>query len=136
MQATSVIAVLIVVVFSTTVHADDPCLHFEPAVVSLTGKLVRQTFASPPNFESIPTGDTAETYWFIELATPACVSGNPADIMNRADALDVKMVQLVLSGDQYATHSSLVGKAVTATGSLFSALSGHHHTQVLLRSYP
>jgi hypothetical protein len=43
---------------------------------------------------------------------------------------NVRQVQLVL--DQKDCDKALLGKRVVATGSLFGAHTGHHHTPVLL----
>ena len=45
---------------------------------------------------------------------------------------DVGSIQLVLAPDAYAAYKELVGKRVVASGTLFGAITGHHHTPVLL----
>jgi hypothetical protein len=37
-----------------------PCLSYEPAVVTLSGTLVRKTFPGPPNYKSVKKGDKPE----------------------------------------------------------------------------
>jgi hypothetical protein len=37
-----------------------------------------------------------------------------------------------LAPDAYAAYKELVGKRVVASGTLFGAITGHHHTPVLL----
>jgi hypothetical protein len=44
----------------------------------------------------------------------------------------VGRIQLVLSPDAYAAYKELVGKRVVVSGTLFGAITGHHHTPVLL----
>ena len=41
--------------------------------VAFTGKISRETFPGPPNYESIDDGDTPETYWILTINTPRCV---------------------------------------------------------------
>jgi Domain of unknown function (DUF4431) len=109
-----------------------PCLSFEPAVESINGRLVRKTFAGPPNYESVKAGDQAETGWYVALAQPVCFTGTPGDEANGKDVAEVKLVQLVLTQDEYKTHAALVGKNVKVTGTFFAWQTGHHHTPVLL----
>ena len=109
------------------------CLEYEPATISLKGKLVRRTFPGPPNYESVASGDASETYWLLELERPICVNGKPNQDTPEADpAKDVREVQLMVAPEMYKTRRSLVGGLVVATGSLYHGISGHHHTEVLL----
>jgi hypothetical protein len=45
---------------------------------------------------------------------------------------NVRRVQLVLDQTAYERYKALLGRKVVATGSLFGANTGHHHTPVLL----
>src|ERR1041384_7028204 len=99
------------------------CLDYEPSVVVLSGTIVRQTFPGPPNYESVARGDSAERIWILRLARPIC--------LNVADRYDIhesgqKQLQLVLKPEFYKRFSHLVGKRVTATGTVFHAYTGHH----------
>ncbi|HEV7715064.1 MAG TPA: hypothetical protein VGO53_05695, partial [Steroidobacteraceae bacterium] len=38
--------------------------------ILVTGALSRETFAGPPNYESVDKGDKAETYWILTLREP------------------------------------------------------------------
>jgi hypothetical protein len=110
----------------------EPCLQFEPAVTSIVGKLSRRTLPGPPNYESVKAGDAPETYWFVTPARPLCVRGTPADDLNRADVANVATVQLILLHDEYKTHARMIGRSVKVTGTLSTAITGHHHTPVVL----
>jgi hypothetical protein len=46
----------------------------------------------------------------------------------------IRRIQLVFHGEDrpYEKYKSLVGRRVDATGQLFGAHTGHHHTEVLL----
>lgn len=105
------------------------CLDYEPAVVSLSGTLVRQIFPGPPNYKSVAHGDAAERVWILRLRKPICV--------NVADHFDIhengqKQVQLVLEPERYKRFRNLVGKQVTVMGTLFHAHTAHHHKKLLL----
>lgn len=108
------------------------CLSYEPAVVSLKGTLVRKTFPGPPNYESVSKGDAAETYWLLRLAQPICVDANTKEPDLGGPHTDLRLIQLVVKPQVYKNKAALVGKSVVASGTLFEAITGHHHTPVLL----
>lgn len=111
--------------------AAPPCLdHAGPH--SLTGVLVAHTFPGPPNFESIKAGDRPERYWLLRLPRPICVNADPTDADTGAGAKDVREIQLTLKPEDFTRYRPLLGKPVTAAGDFISAITGHHHTPILL----
>ncbi|WP_374511759.1 DUF4431 domain-containing protein [Niveibacterium sp.] len=118
------------VLCADTANAAQQCLKYEPAVVSLSGKLVQKTFPGPPNFESVENGDRAETRYHLQLDPSICTRAAKDD--DAGDHDGVSELQLVLSGPQYDAQRPKLGARVTLSGSLFEAHSGHHHTPVLL----
>jgi hypothetical protein len=108
------------------------CLAYEPATVSLRGRIIRRTFPGPPNYESVKRGDQPETYWILHLDAPVCVTAS-AD--NDAES-GVKDIQLILPPAGYARFRKFVGQSirVDVRGKLLHAISGHHHTPVLLEA--
>jgi len=124
---------LVALALSSAIAEPQPCLPFEPAVTTIVGKLIRRTLPGPPNYESIKTGDAPETYWFVIPARPFCVRGTPGDDLNRADVANVSTVQLILLHDEYKTQAHLMGQSVKVTGTLSTAITGHHHTPVVLQ---
>lgn len=111
-------------------RANPTCQAYEPAQVTIEGVIERKTFAGPPNYENIESGDRAETYWILNLKSPICVDG-PPDELNSPER-DVSQIQLVLKREHYERFAQLVGRRARAAGTLFHAISGHHHTSVLL----
>ena len=109
-----------------------PCLSYEPAVVTLSGTLVRKTFPGPPNYESIKKGDNPETSWFLDLPESVCVNEDKTKPDLNPKQIGVHEMQLVLQPEQYQRHKGMVGRKVLATGTLFGEHTGHHHTPVLL----
>jgi hypothetical protein len=107
-----------------------PCLPYEPAVVSLRGFLERRDYPGPPNYESIRGGDRKETAWLLRVEKPTCTQASN-DPLN-PERLGINLVQLVLPDGGYTQYASLVQRHVVATGQLFGAHTGHHHTDVLL----
>ncbi|MBY0239311.1 MAG: DUF4431 domain-containing protein [Burkholderiaceae bacterium] len=101
-------------------------------MVELHGILTKHTFPEQPNYESIARGDAPATYFFVTPHTPFCVTGGGTD--TEPAAPHVTQVQLVFTGksDAYKKLRPYLGKTVVCTGVLFSAISGHHHSPVVL----
>ena len=108
------------------------CLSYEPSVVALHGVLIRKTFAGPPNYSDIRKGDKAETSLFLNLDWPVCVNVDKSEPDLNPSRKNISRVQLVLEVGTYGRYGALLGKTVLATGTLFGAHTGHHHTPVLL----
>lgn len=110
-------------------RAAEPCLPYEPAVVTLTGKLVERTYPGPPNYASVEAGDEPETHYYLALAKPICTTAGGE--LEPAQS-GVKEVQLVLENEGYARLRAMLGKTVTLSGTMFARHTGHHHAPVLL----
>lgn len=106
------------------------CLAYETDGVRLTGTISKKTFPGPPNYESIRRGDEPETYWILHLARPICTTASADDDAERG----VTDIQLILTPKQYALYKKFIGRKarLTVTGKLLHAITGHHHTQVLM----
>jgi hypothetical protein len=108
------------------------CLSYEPASVTLTGRVSLKVFPGRPNYESIKEGDEPEPAWILHLTKSICVKADGKDEFNVA-VEDVSDIHLVLRGKQFSQLKSARRKgAVTLTGRLFHALTGHHHADVLM----
>lgn len=115
----------------SAVANSEQCVSYKNTEIS--GTLYTETFAGPPNYESIADGDKPETYFLLRLAKPACVDGGAGANELEENFTDIKDIQLVLNGE--STYESLrksLGKFVKCNGNLFSAHTGHHHTEILL----
>ena len=109
--------------------ASAQCLKYEPTIVSVSGTIVRRTYPGPPNYSSIKDGDEPERYWIIRPNKAICVSR--ADDLYPAE-LHQNEIQLVLDGSQYKKYRRMLGRKVTAMGTLFHSNTGHHHKKLLL----
>jgi len=127
MKTILVASLLSLILLTTSVAAQ--CLEYEPKLVHLSGKLMRETHPGPPNYESIRKGDEAEAIWVLRLSLPICVVA--MDDINVRE-VDQKEVQLVLDAEQYKKYRKLIGQKIFVTGTLFHAHTGHHHKQLLL----
>lgn len=124
------IALALKLALLTPVAEASSCLDYHPT--QLTGELVRETFPGPPDYETLDP-DTAETFFLLKLAKPACVSaeGAQSEIDVAVDAVDT--VQLIFAdGKAYDELRPALGKSVRCDGSLMGQITAHHHTPVLL----
>lgn len=105
-------------------------MSYDTDSVRLTGTISKKTFPGPPNYESIRKGDKPETYWVLHLSSPVCTKASGD---NDAES-NVTDLQLILTRKQYALYKKFVGrkKRVTVKGKLSHAITGHHHTPVLM----
>ncbi len=108
------------------------CLSYGPSVVKLEGTLTSKTYPGPPNYENSAKGNKEETYWLIRLTRPICVDEDQKDPEVNGAHKELRLIQLVVSPETFKTRSRLLGKHVTATGTLFGGSTAHHHTLVLL----
>lgn len=96
------------------------CLRYDD-VVSLTGRLVRQTYAGPPDYDSVTKGDEPLIIWILQFDRGICVAGLDSSYPS---AYSEREIQLVLGADQYARsdlyaqYRHLLGKTITVTGRL------------------
>jgi len=110
-------------------RAQTPCLRYEPDTVRISGKLTRHTFYGPPGFGEDPEHDAKEAGFYLESPVALCTLAS-AD--NEAKSR-VTLVQLVLDSAGYARLRPRLGTSVTLRGTLFAAITGHHHAPILLR---
>ena len=95
------------------------CLYYGD--VTLTGRLVQQTYPGPPDFESVTRGDQPLVIWVLQLDTGVCIVTSDASHPN---TYNEREIQLVLGTDQYARGRSyaeyrhLLGKNIAVTGRL------------------
>ncbi len=105
-------------------------LPYEPAIVELTGKVTRHVFPGPPNYESLVT-DKREVCWILQLERPINVVATDDSLVNYTEN-GVRRVQLIWDSQQYRQYQGLLPHLVIVTGTLSHAISGHHHTPVLM----
>ncbi|MBW2420152.1 MAG: DUF4431 domain-containing protein [Deltaproteobacteria bacterium] len=113
----------------TAGEADARCLRYEPATVTLTGRLSERVTPGPPRYHNIALGDIPEKVLFLALDRPICVTGDPMLLRNSRTFAGIEELQVRYTG---VRRSALIGKRVRATGSLFAAHSDSHRTPVIL----
>jgi hypothetical protein len=63
-----------------SIAADDTCLEYGPALVSLSGTITRHMEYGPPNYGEDPAHDAKELYWYLELNKAICVNGKNDEV--------------------------------------------------------
>jgi hypothetical protein len=112
------------------------CLYYGD--VSLTGRLVQQTYPGPPDFESVTKGDAPLVIWILQLDAGVCIISSSASYPN---AYNEREIQLVIGNEQYARtdryaqYRQLLGKRIAVSGRLQPGGGKYEKPQVLaLRS--
>jgi hypothetical protein len=105
----------------SAIAAQASCLNYGPA--SLTGRVVRQTYAGPPDYESTTRGDRAVVYYVLQLDYTLCVADS--SVVGRG----IRELQLEWSGGDPAT---LLGRKVTVTGELIRGGARHDKKDVIV----
>lgn len=105
-------------------------LHYEPARVRLSGNVEIEGFWGPPNFGEDPDHDRIELSPILLLDSPVDVIGDPNDELNFETVRSVTRMHLVLKSSRQVRD--LAGHHVVVEGTLFHAITGHHHTDVLM----
>jgi hypothetical protein len=108
--------------------ASAACLHYDGNPVVLTGVVIERTFYGPPGYGESPKEDTRETQALLRLDVPLCVDAtDPGVIYDRAD--NQHEITLLPNWKHIEPY---LGRRVEVTGTLSGALTGHHHTDVLM----
>ena len=122
------VAMLVAALASVYVEAAAPCFHYNQDGVELSGTVILKTFFGPPNYGEDPKTDSKERQALLELDHPLCVDASP-DGEEKAESQQT-LITLVPLGN--FSLVPLAGRHVTVSGSLYHAISGHHHTPVLI----
>jgi hypothetical protein len=111
-------------------RAPNEQLHYEPAVVRLSGLLVTDYVYGPPGFGEEPEADYIARVWILKLFTPVDVIGTPGDDFNSESVNDVGRVGLI-DGPEVKLNPFL-GQRVVLEGTLFHRMTHHQHEEVML----
>jgi hypothetical protein len=107
-------------------------LHYAPEKVTLAGKLRLETFPGPPNYESISDGDAIEAGAYLILDQPIQVDLYPGAPINTEICESNVRVLHIASSKDIDWKMVRQQKHVVICGTLFHALTGHHHSRVLI----
>jgi hypothetical protein len=96
--------------------------------VTLEGILVRQTYAGPPDFESVTQGDAPVIIWVLQLNESMCVESGS----RTRREFGVRELQLELTADQRMRAPELLGKRLLVGGELVRGAARHEMRSVLV----
>ncbi|MFC4310820.1 DUF4431 domain-containing protein [Steroidobacter flavus] len=107
-------ALLVIACFSVTpaVALEYTCLQYGP--IDIAGRIVQQTHAGPPDYESVTKGDEPRTVWILQLDERICVEANRS---YPREPLQLE-IELALTPEQYRQYRGLLGQKVRVTGEL------------------
>jgi hypothetical protein len=101
--------------------------------VVVAGSLSRETFAGPPNYESVDRGDKAETVWILTLREPLVLCPLAAENGNSHTLGSINRFQLVIFEEQQrGLRQALIARYASVRGKVFLRHTGHHHTAALI----
>jgi hypothetical protein len=121
----------LVVSFACPLAADEP-LRYEPAVVQVSGVVVVENHYGPPNYGENPESDRVEQALILLLDMPVIVEETSDDAWEWNEThFGVARMQMVDLNDLGLWK--LKWQRATIEGTLFSAHTGHHRTDVLIQ---
>ena len=123
--------------YSTTKNIDinnKPEYYYDDTASILIGTLTVKSYFGPPGYGESPSIDSKEEEYILILEKPINVIQRSKK--DEEEGIDVtkfnnKKIQLVILGD--INLDPFINKKIKVSGSFFGAISGHHHTPVLLQ---
>ncbi|WP_352420675.1 DUF4431 domain-containing protein [Proteiniborus sp.] len=107
--------------------------YFEPSISIIEGKLITRMYYGPPNYGENPDTDTKQYPFILQLDNPIDVIAEEDDTYN-SDVFEVTEIQVVPIGkEKTELLDNYIGKRVRIQGTLFEAIFGGHHTNVLIQ---
>lgn len=107
--------------------------YFEPDISVIEGKLITRMYYGPPGYGEDPDKDAQEHPFIIQLNAPIKVIAKDGDTSN-SDISDVIEIQVVpMNESEIDTLKQSLNKPIKIQGTLFSAFTGHHYTDVLIQ---
>lgn len=127
-----VILLIIVSIAISGCSKESETYYFEPNVSIIEGTLITRLHYGPPNYGEDPENDEHQYPFILLLDAPINVIAEDTDEVN-SDTYDVSEIQLALRGESYVQKAKQYkDKRIKVQGTLFSAFTGHHHTEVLM----
>ncbi len=106
----------------TSSSTADGCPTFAGREWEFVGHLVNRTFPGPPNYESVTSGDTPLTRWYLQLPWPACF----------AEYNYLTQFQLSLKPEEVDSYRQFLGKEIRVKGTLEEGAPGLHTTPLVV----
>lgn len=104
----------------------------EGQLVRLRGKVWREMFPGPPNYESIDNGDQAQPYWILNTESPIEILGKSLEDEKPYSAGSSARFQLMLDPSFYSNRAHTVFSDAWVEGTVMIGHTGHHKTKALI----
>jgi hypothetical protein len=109
------------------------CL-IDGSLIQLQGNIELETFAGPPNYESIENGDQELKYWILTVKPP--INCAYRFDMEKEEMFFMKGIfdrfQLVYGNSELFKEAEESGREVSVSGELMSGHTGYHQTDFLI----
>ncbi len=110
----------------------DSCYHYRPALVSLTGRLIRRTLPGPPNYQNIARGDRPQVVDLLILDASICTIPDYKDSPNTDAFQGQDTIQVRRAESTWRAVARLTGRRVAVTGTLSEWALGPDRTPVVI----
>jgi hypothetical protein len=107
------------------------CVHYEPEIVRLSGRLSIDREYGPPNFGEHPATDEELHVAILHLSRPLDVCGNDTSELDIESFNGLRKVQMNFA-NLHRDPKYLAGQTIAVIGTLYQAHSGYHFTEVLM----
>jgi hypothetical protein len=118
--------VLCISLISCTSLSVSACKKYGLPTTTLVGTATLETSYGPPGYGESPQTDSQERQAILHLDKPLCT------LASDDDPSEEDQVRVTLAPMGNLSLREFVGKTVSVRGSLFHAVTGHHHTKVLI----
>ena len=98
------------------------CPDFAGRNWDFVGHLVADTFPGPPDFESVTSGDSPVSRWYLQLPYAACFSEHAHQTL----------FQLSLEPEEFEKYRQFLGKQIRVKGTLAEGVPGRHTTPLVI----
>ncbi len=122
------LAMLIALCGCAAAAAPQLVVQYEPAKVSLEGRLSKVEKFGPPGWGQDPDHDQKLSVPILHLKDPISVAADPTSELNGVTEANVSEVQVNVEGD----YERFVGCDLVADGTLYHKISKWHFTPVVL----
>jgi hypothetical protein len=124
-------SLLLSLVSAKPASAGTDCLEYEPAVVKLTGKAIKEKYPLQSNYVVGDMRGKSADFPFLLLDKPICLKGQEDNEYHPPQA-DISKIELILKKTQSKVFDTSLNRKIVVTGTLFGRHTRYHHAAVLM----
>ncbi|MDR1600979.1 MAG: DUF4431 domain-containing protein [Tannerella sp.] len=106
--------------------------YYEPKMSEISGAVKMETFYGPPGYGENPATDRKEAYGILYLNSPINVIATKEDMEEGVNTHKYNVSRIQLVSTTGIKFSRFQNKKVHIIGTFSGAITGHHHTSVLM----